>query len=167
MDRIIGEWQKFMSFIGNIVAAQTAKVIGRYNQSVYEQQAAYAKQQSVMREKVYNTWEKPKLLEDQATFLAEQRVNIFKSGAELREGETGYLVLLKNMQNLSRQVAISDYNKEVERIDLVNNSLLLQARGRGEKLKGEMTAQAEYWKAGASLLTMGYASHDAGRLVIT
>ena len=71
------------------------------------------------------------------------------------------------MQNLSRQVAISDYNKEVERIDLVNQSLLLQARGRGEKLKGEMTAQAEYWKAGASLLTMGYASHSAGSFVIT
>ena len=167
MDRIIGEWQKFMSFIGNLVAAKSAQVIGKYNQSVYEQQAAYAKQQSVMREKVYNTWEKPKLLEDQATYLAEQRVNIFKTGAELREGETGYLVLLKNMQNLSRQVAISDYNKEVERIDLVNNSLLLQAKGQGERLKGEMTAQAEYLKAGASLLTMGYASHSAGRLVIT
>ena len=115
-----------MSFIGNIVAAKSAQVLGKYNQSVYEQQAAYAKQQSVMREKVYTEWEKPKLLEDQATFLAEQRVNIFKSGAELREGETGYLVLLKNMQNLSRQVAISDYNKEVERIDLVNNSLLFK-----------------------------------------
>ena len=30
--------------------------------------------------RVYNTWEKPKLLEDQATFLADTRVNIFKSG---------------------------------------------------------------------------------------
>ena len=155
-----------MSFIGNVFAAQSAKVIGKYNQSVYNQQAAYAKQQSVMREKVYTEWEKPKLLENQATFLAEQRVNIFKSGAELREGETGYLVLLKNMENLARQVQISDYNKEVERIDLVNNSLLLQARGRGEKLKGDMTARTEYIKAGASLLTMGQASHNAGKLVI-
>ncbi len=25
-------WQKFMSFIGNIAAAQTAKTIGRYNE---------------------------------------------------------------------------------------------------------------------------------------
>ena len=166
MDRIIGECQKFMSFIGNVVAAQTAKVIGKYNQSVYEQQAAYAKQQSVMREKVYTEWEKPKLLEDQATFLSEQRVNIFKSGVELREGETSYLVLLKNMQNQARQVAISDYNKEVERIDLVNQSLLLQARGRGERLKGDMTARAQYIQAGASLLTMGYASQKAGKLVI-
>jgi len=155
-----------MSFIGNVFAAQSAKVIGKYNQAVYNQQAAYAKQQSVMREKVYTEWEKPKLLEDQASFLADQRVNIFKSGAELREGETGYLVLLKNMENLARQVQISDYNKEVERIDLVNNSLLLQAKGRGEKLKGDMTARTEYIKAGASLLTMGQASHKAGRLVI-
>ena len=71
------------------------------------------------------------------------------------------------MQNQARQVAISDYNKEVERIDLVNNSLLLQARGRGERLKGDLTAQAQYIQAAGSLLTMGYASHDAGRLVIT
>ena len=155
-----------MSFIGNIAAAQSAKVIGKYNQSVYNQQAAYAKQQSVMREKVYTEWEKPKLLENQATFLAEQRVNIFKSGAELREGETGYLVLLKNMENLARQVQISDYNKEVERIDLVNNSLLLQARGRGEKLKGDMTARTEYIKAAGSLLTTAYKSYDAGQLVL-
>ena len=37
-----------MSFIGNVFAAQSAKVIGKYNQAVYNQQAAYAKQQSVM-----------------------------------------------------------------------------------------------------------------------
>ena len=52
-----------MAFIGNLVAAQSAKVIGKYNQALYNQQSAYAKQQSVMRETVYEKWEKPKLLE--------------------------------------------------------------------------------------------------------
>jgi len=156
-----------MSFIGNLVAAQSAKVIGKYNQALYSQQAAYAKQQSVMREEVYDKWERPKLLEDQQTYLSELLVNSLNTGAEFRPGETSYLVYLKNMQNLASQVAISDYNKEVERIDLVNQSVLLQAKGVGEKLKGDVTAQTEYWKAGGSLLTMGYKSYDAGRLVIT
>ena len=155
-----------MAFIGNLVAAQSAKVIGKYNQALYSQQAAYAKQQSVMREEVYNKWEKPKLLEDQQTYLSELLVNSLNTGAEFRPGETSYLVYLKNMQNLASQVAISDYNKEVERIDLVNQSVLLQAKGIGEKLKGDVTAQTEYWKAGASLLTMGYKSHQAGRIVL-
>ena len=36
---IIG-WQKFMSFIGNIAAAQSAKAIGKYNERLAYQQAA-------------------------------------------------------------------------------------------------------------------------------
>jgi len=155
-----------MAFIGSLVAAQSAKAIGRYNQALYNQQAAYAKQQSVMREEVYNKWEKPKLLADQESYLSQLMVNTLGSGVEFRPGETSYLVYLKNMQNLASQVAISDYNKEVERIDLVNQSVLLQAKGVGEKLKGDVTARAEYAKATGSLLTMGYKSYQAGRLVI-
>ena len=41
---IIG-WQKFMSFIGNIAAAQSAKALGKYNQDVYNYQAQFTKKQ--------------------------------------------------------------------------------------------------------------------------
>ena len=51
--------------------------------------------------------------------------------------------------------------------DMINQSLLLKARGTGERLKGDLTARAEYMKAGASLLSMGSQSQQAGRLVIT
>ena len=54
-----------MSFIGNIAAAQTAKVIGRYNQSVMNQQAAYARRKAEIKEQVYNSIEKPRLLDQQ------------------------------------------------------------------------------------------------------
>ena len=156
-----------MSFLGNIAAAQTAKVIGKYNQSVLNQQAAYDRRKAEIQGEVYEKFDKPKFVDQQNAWMKDQFVETLRTGAEFREGETGYLVLLKNMQNQARQVSISDYNKEVERIDLVNQSLLLQARGRGESLKGEMTARAQLIGAGASLLTMGYASHSAGRLVIT
>ena len=38
-------------------------------------------------------------------------------------------------------------NNEVLVNDQINQSLLLEARGRGERLKGDLTARAEYMKA--------------------
>ena len=48
---IIG-WQKFMSFIGNIAAAQTAKTIGKYNERLaYEQ--AHTKEKKLQSRKSF------------------------------------------------------------------------------------------------------------------
>ena len=41
INQTITGWQKFMSFIGNIAAAQTAKTIGRYNEKLAYEQAQY------------------------------------------------------------------------------------------------------------------------------
>ena len=54
-----------MSFIGNIAAAQSAKAIGKYNSSVAYQEAQYLRKQAAIKEKVYNTVEKPRLLDQQ------------------------------------------------------------------------------------------------------
>ena len=67
---------------------------------------------------------------------------------------------------MALDLTMADYNKEVERIDGVNQARLIKARGEGEEYKGLMTARSEYMKAGASLLTMGYKSYDAGRIVL-
>ena len=48
-----------MSFIGNIAAAQSAKAIGKYNEGLAYQQAAYERKKAAVREKVY------KILKDQ------------------------------------------------------------------------------------------------------
>ena len=42
-----------------------------------------------------------------------------------------------------------------------------EAKGQGERLKGDLTARSEFAKAAGSLLTMGYQSQKAGRLVIS
>ena len=39
-----------MSFIGNFAAAQSAKAIGQYNQSVYYEQAAYARKKAIIND---------------------------------------------------------------------------------------------------------------------
>ncbi len=156
-----------MSALGNIAAAQSAKTIGRYNESVAYQQAQYERKKAAVREKVYNTIERPRFLKAQERAMDNFRVSAFRSGAEYRDGTTPFLVGVENLQNQLLDLSLADYNNEVLVNDQINQSLLLEARGRGERLKGDLTARTEYMKAAGSLLTMGYKSYDQGRLVIT
>jgi hypothetical protein len=86
----------------------------------------------------------------------------------MRAGDTPFKVALKNKQLQSFDLAISDYNSKVAVQDQINQSLLIEARGRGEEFKGKMTANTEYMKAAGSLLTMGSANYNepSGRLII-
>ena len=156
-----------MSFIGNIAAAQTAKALGKYNQSVAYQEAAYERKKAAIREKVYNTIERPRFVNQQEQQYANFFVSALRTGAEYREGTTPFFVGIQNRTNQMLDLALSDYNNKVTVNDMINQSLLLKARGTGERLKGDLTARAEYMKAGASLLSMGSQSQQAGRLVIT
>ena len=67
----------------------------------------------------------------------------------------------------SFDLAMADYNSKVAVTDQINQSLLIEARGRGEEFKGKMTANTQYMAALGSLLSMGSQSQQAGRLVIT
>lgn len=155
-----------MSFIGNIAAAQTAKTIGKYNESVAYQEAAYARKQAAIQQKVYDNIERPRFVEQQQQAYSQFYVDALRTGAEYREGTTPFLVGVKNKQNQLFDLALADYNTKVAVNDQINQSLLLQARGQGERLKGDLTARAEYAKAAGSLLSMGYQSNQQGRLVI-
>jgi len=155
-----------MSALGNIAAAQTAKTIGKYNEAVAYQEAAYARKKAAIQQKVYDNVERPRLLEAQEQQFSNFFVDALRTGAEYREGTTPFIVGVKNKQNQLFDLALADYNTKVQVNDQVNQSLLLQARGQGERLKGDLTARAEYAKAAGSLLSMGYQSNKDGRLVI-
>ena len=155
-----------MAFIGNIAAAQTAKAIGNYNKAVYDQQYKYETAKQKAKVAFYEKVERPKLIDDQIFAYSQFFVDALNTGAEFRPGETTWLVALRNKQKMALDLSMADYNKEVDRIDSVNQARLIKARGEGEQYKGLMTARAEYMKAGASLLTMGYKSYDAGRIVL-
>ncbi len=155
-----------MSFIGNLAAASGAKAIGKYNASVAYQEALYARKKAAVKEQVYNTVERPRLLDQQDQQYANFFVSSLRSGAEMRAGTTPMFVALKNKQLQSFDLAIADYNSKVAVNDQINQSLLMEARGRGEEFKGKMTANTEYMKAAGSLLSMGSQSQNAGRLVI-
>ena len=155
-----------MSFIGNIAAAQTAKTLGKYNSSVIHHEAAYERRKAAIREKVYNQIEKPRFVQQQEQEYSNFFVSALRSGAEFREGTTPFFVGVRNKTNQMLDLALSDYNNKVTVNDMINQSLLIEARGKGERLKGDLTARAQYMAAAGSLLTMGYQSNQAGRLVI-
>ncbi len=155
-----------MSFIGNIAAAETAKRIGDYNQKIIHHEAAYEKRKAEIAEKVYQEVERPRLLDIQDAEYANFFVSTLSSGAEFREGDTTFLAALKSKQNQALDLALSDYNSKVTVNDMLNQSLLLRARGDLERYKGRLTARAKYMEAAGSLLSMGYQSKQQGRLVI-
>ena len=156
-----------MSFIGNIAAAQTAKTLGKYNQSVAYQEAAYERKKAAIREKVYNQIERPRFLDQQDQAYSNFFVSALSTGFEYREGTTPFFVGLKNKTNQMLDLALSDYSNKVTVNDMINQSLLIQAKGTGERLKGDLTARAQYMAAAGSLLTMGYNYKQDGRLVIS
>ena len=156
-----------MSFIGNIAAAQSAKAIGKYNASVAYQEAQYERKKAAIKQKVYETVEKPRLLDQQDQQYSNFFVQALNTGAEFREGTSPFLVGLKNKQLQSFDLAMADYNSKTAVTDQINQSLLIEARGRGEEFKGKMTANTQYMAAVGSLLSMGSQSQQAGRLVIT
>ena len=156
-----------MSFIGNLAAASGAKAIGKYNSSVAYQEAQYERKKAAIKEKVYKTVERPRLLDQQDQQFSNFFVQSLRSGAEFREGDTPMLVAIKNKQLQSFDLAVADYNSKVAVTDQINQSLLIEARGRGEEFKGKMTANTQYMATVGSLLTMGSQSQQAGRLVIT
>ena len=156
-----------MSFLGNLAAAGSAKAIGKYNASVAYEEAQYERKKAAVREEIYRTVEKPRLLDQQDQQYSKFFVDALNTGAEFREGTTPFLVGLKNKQLQSFDLAMADYNSKVAVTDQINQSLLIEARGRGEEFKGKMTANTQYMAAVGSLLTMGSQSQQAGRLVIT
>ena len=155
-----------MSFLGNLAAASSAKAIGKYNASVAYQEAQYERKKAAVKAQIYKTVERPRLLDQQDQQYSNFFVSSLRSGAEMRAGDTPFKVALKNKQLQSFDLAIADYNSKVAVTDMINQSLLIEARGRGEEFKGKMTANTEYAKAAGSLLSMGSQSQQAGRLVI-
>ena len=156
-----------MSFFGNILGGYGASQLGKYNAAVTTEQAKIDAAKVKVREKIYQDIERPILIKNLDTAYSEFETSVYRSGVEFRAGETSGLVALRNKQNIVNEIAMADYNNVVAVNDLKNQSILLMAKASGERFKGEITKRTEYARAAGSLLTMGSASKDAGRLVIT
>lgn len=140
-----------MSFIGNIVAGQAASQIGKYNQSVYNAQAAYQKRQGEIAKATYDKVTRPIFLKQQKSQYSNFFVSALKSGAEFRAGTSPYLAGLEFKVNQATDVAIQDYNAEMNLIDSFNRSILTESRGTAERFKGDLTRSAEFAKAAGKM----------------
>jgi hypothetical protein len=142
-----------MSFLGNIAAAQTAKRIAKYNASVNKQQANFLKAKSEVNEAFYENVTLPLLKKRQAKTTSELEVSILRSGAENRIGTTTYDVMLQNQYNEAFNLILADYNKDMDKMDQINQSLLMEAKATGQIYQGDLTARSNYFAAVGSLLS--------------
>ena len=140
-----------MSFIGNIVAGQAASQIGKYNQSAFNAQAAYQKRQGEIAKATYDKVTRPIFLKQQKSQYSTFLVSALNSGAEFRAGTSPYLSALEFKVNQATDVAIQDYNAEMNLIDSFNRSILTESRGTAERFKGDLTRTAEFAKAGGKM----------------
>ena len=147
-----------MSFIGDIAGGYAAGQIGKWNQALYRQQAALQKRKTEVARQVYNNLDRPRLVKKFERDYDYLFVQALKSGAEIREGESPYLALLDTRINQATDLAIEDYNSTTAYYDGINQSLLLESKGIGERYKGQLTQRAELLKAGATIGGNLYAS---------
>ena len=135
-----------MSFVGNFAAARAYKATAAYNRELYMMQSRLEKAKTAQKQAIYQRVDRPRLLKKQDSDYDFLFVRALKSGAEIREGESGYLALLETKVNQLTDLAIADFNSRQAYFDGINQSLLTAFKGEGEMFKGRVMAQSEMIK---------------------
>ena len=143
-----------MAFIGNIFGAYAARQLGRFNQALYNQQAAIAKRNAEIKLKVFKQVDEPRIKKNLERNKSNLFVSLLKSGVDVsRIGETPYLMMLDQEVENAFEISIANYNATVNYQNEINRSLLIQARGTGERYKGELTYRTELAKGAGDIMT--------------
>ena len=146
-----------MAFIGSIFGAYAARQLGKYNQALYYQQAAIAKRNAEIKLRVFKQVDEPRIKKSLERNKSNLFVRLLKSGVDVdRIGETPYLMMLDQEVENAFEISIANYNATVNYQNEINRSLLIQARGTGERYKGELTYRTELAKAAGDI----YANKD-------
>ena len=128
-----------MSFIGSFFGGYAAKQAGRFNQQLFNQQAKIEKRNAEIKLATFEKSEKPRLIKSYARNKSNLLVNLLKSGFDVdRIGGTPYLMMLEQEVENDFDLALATHNSKVIYENEVNRSLLTQAKGAGEKFKGDM-----------------------------
>ena len=148
-----------MAFIGNIFGAYAGRQIGRFNQDLYNKQAAIEKRNAEIKKQTFANIELPRILKAQERNKSNLLVTLLKSGVDVgRVGETPYLMMLEQGVEDAFDVSLARYNSRVTYQNEVNMSLLTQARGRGEAYKGELAFRTGLAKAAGDIYSTDYGS---------
>ena len=143
-----------MAFIGSIFGGYAARLTGRFNQALYNQQAAIEKRNAEIKKQTFENIELPRILKAQERNKSNLLVTLLKSGVDVgRVGETPYLMMLEQGVEDAFDVSLARYNSRVTFQNEVNRSLLTQARGRGEAYKGELAFRTGILKGAGDIYT--------------
>ena len=141
-----------MAFVGNLLGGYQAKEIGKYNESILQQQAVINTRNAEIKKKTFEQVTLPQLKKDQERNRSNQFVNLLSSGVDVsRIGDTPYLVMLEQSVEDAFDISVQSYNSQTAYENELNTSLILQAQGRGKAFEGEMAFRTGIAKAGADI----------------
>ena len=153
-----------MSFIGNIFGGYAARQVSRYNQRLFNQQAAIAKRNAEIKLETFEKTVKPRLVKTYERNKSYLLVNLLKSGVDIdRVGETPYLMMLEQEVENDFDLALATYNSQVTYQNEINRSLLTEARGAGERFKGDLAFRTGILKGAGDI----YANRDTYRSLLS
>ena len=137
-----------MSFIGNIFGAFGARQIGNFNAQLYAKQAELTRKNAEIKKQVFQNVDKPRIIAQQARDRSNVFVQFIKSGVDVdRIGESPFLVMLDQTVEQAFDLEIAEFNSTVAYENQMNNASLLQAKGAGERFKGEIQFRTGMAKA--------------------
>ena len=141
-----------MAFIGNIFGAYGARQIANFNAQLYAKQAELARKNAEIKRTTFEQVTLPRLKKDQERFRSNQFVNLLKSGFDVdRIGETPYLIGLEQSIEDAFEISVQSFNSTVAVQNEINNASLLQAKGQGERFRGDIQFRTGLMKAGGDI----------------
>tara|TARA_R110002167_G_C12578760_1_gene643254 strand:+ start:28 stop:492 length:465 start_codon:yes stop_codon:yes gene_type:complete len=148
-----------MSFIGNIIGGYGADQIGKYNQNLYNQEAALKVQNAKLKKQTFLDVDKPRIIAQHTRDQSNMLVNFIKSGVDVsRIGDSPFLVMLDQTVEQAFDLEIAEFNSTVEFQNEMNNASLLRSKGAVEAYKGRITRNAEYAKAAGKMFANNQSS---------
>ena len=141
-----------MAFIGNIFGAYGARQIANFNAQLDAKQAELARKNAEIKRTTFEQVTLPRLKKDQERFRSNQFVNLLKSGFDVdRIGETPYLIGLEQSIEDAFEISVQSFNSTVAVQNEINNASLLQAKGQGERFRGDIQFRTGLFKAAGQM----------------
>ena len=128
-----------MSFIGSFFGGYAAKQAGKFNQQLFNQQAKIEKRNAEIKLKTFQEVDKPRIIAEHTRNQSNMLVKFIKSGVDVsRIDDSPFLVMLDQATENALDLEIAEFNSTVAYQNEINRSLLTEARGVGEKYKGDL-----------------------------
>tara|TARA_R100000742_G_C4278418_1_gene101182 strand:+ start:37 stop:498 length:462 start_codon:yes stop_codon:yes gene_type:complete len=146
-----------MAFIGNILGGYAAREVGKFNQRLFNQEAAIVRNNAEIKKRTFNEVDRPRIIAAHNRKQSNMLVNFLKSGVDVdRIGGSPFLVMLDQATENAFDLEIAEFNSTVSYQNEINRSLLTEAKGASEAYKGDLAFRTGMAKAAGDI----YANKD-------